>query len=237
MAPVYRRALVKVSGEALMGAGQFGFDPATLERIAGDIAEARALGVEIAVVVGGGNLLRGATVAGKGVPRATGDAMGMLATVMNALALAEAIEKAGCDARVISGVAMPSVCATFERRAVMRNLEKGRVIVLGGGTGNPFFTTDTTAALRAAELDCDVILKATNVDGIYTADPKKDASATRYDRITHDEALDKRLAVMDTAAFALARESRMPIIVFSIQEKGGMAAVLRGEPRGTLVTV
>jgi uridylate kinase len=220
--PVYRRVVVKVSGEALMGPDRFGIHQPTLERIAADLLAARALGVAIAVVVGGGNIFRGVHVSAKGTPRATGDLMGMLATVMNALALE-------------SAMSMPQICETYERRRALRHMEQGRMVVLAGGTGNPFFTTDTTAVLRAAELGAEAVLKATNVDGVYSADPKQNSGAKRYDRLTHQEALERNLKVMDTTAFALARENRMPIIVFSIREKGAIAAVLRGEGRFTVV--
>jgi uridylate kinase len=233
--PIYRRVLVKVSGEALMGPDNFGIHQPTLERIAADLVATRALGVQIGVVVGGGNIFRGVKVSAQGIPRVTGDMMGILATVMNALALETAIEQAGAPARTLSALAMPEVCATYERRAALRHLTHERVLLLGGGTGNPYFTTDTTAVLRAAEVGAEAVLKATDVDGIYSADPKKDKEARRYDRLTHREAIERDLKVMDQTAFALARENRIPIIVFSIREKGAIEAVLRGEGRGTLV--
>ena len=232
---VYRRVVVKVSGEALMGPDSFGIHQPTLERIAADLMASQRLGVAIAVVVGGGNIFRGVNVSAKGVARATGDMMGMLATVMNALALESAIEKAGMAARTMSALTMPEVCETYERRRALRHLEQGRVVLLAGGTGNPFFTTDTTAVLRAAEIGAEAVLKATDVDGVYSADPKKDQNAKRYDRLSHQEAIERDLKVMDTTAFALARENRMPIIVFSIREKGAIAAVLRGKGRATVV--
>jgi uridylate kinase len=232
---VYRRVVVKVSGEALMGPDSFGIHQPTLERIAADLTASQQLGVAIAVVVGGGNIFRGVNVSEKGVARATGDMMGMLATVMNALALESAIEKAGLAARTMSALTMPEVCEAYERGRALRHLEQGRVVLLAGGTGNPFFTTDTTAVLRAAEIGAEAVLKATNVDGVYSADPKKDKSAARYDRLSHQEAIERNLKVMDTTAFALARENRMPIIVFSIREKGAIAAVLRGKGRATVV--
>ena len=231
----YRRVVVKVSGEALMGPDEFGIHQPTLERIAADLLASRTLGVAIAVVVGGGNIFRGVHVSEKGTPRVTGDMMGMLATVMNALALESELEKAGLAARTMSALDMPQVCETYERRRALRHMEEGRVVLLAWGTGNPFFTTDTTAVLRAAELGAEAVLKATNVDGVYSADPKQDRDAKRYDRLTHQEAIERNLKVMDTAAFALARENRMPIIVFSIREKGAIAAVLRGEGRSTVV--
>jgi uridylate kinase len=232
---VYRRVVVKVSGEALMGPDSFGIHQPTLERIAADLTASQRLGVAIAVVVGGGNIFRGVNVSEKGVARATGDMMGMLATVMNALALESAIEKAGLAARTMSALTMPEVCEAYERGRALRHLEQGRLVLLAGGTGNPFFTTDTTAVLRAAEIGAEAVLKATNVDGVYSADPKKDKSAARYDRLSHQEAIERNLKVMDTTAFALARENRMPIIVFSIREKGAIAAVLRGKGRATVV--
>lgn len=233
--PVYRRVVVKVSGEALMGPGSFGIHQGTLERIAIDLVTAQRLGTAIAVVVGGGNIFRGVKGSAVGIPRVTADMMGILATVMNALALESAIEKAGTPARAMSALAMPEICETYERRRALRHLEKGRMIVLAAGTGNPFFTTDTTAVLRAAELGADAVLKATDVDGIYSADPKRDKGAERYDRLTHQEAIERDLKVMDTTAFALARENRMPIIVFSIREKGTIAAAVRGDGRATIV--
>jgi len=233
--PVYRRVIVKLSGEALTGSKEFGIDQSTVERVAADLVAAAKLGVELGVVVGGGNIFRGVEVSERGVPRPVGDTMGMLATVMNCLVLEAAVERAGCEARTLSALAMPSVCETFNRKRALKNLGKGRVVLLAAGTGNPFFTTDTTAVLRAAELDCQAVLKATNVDGVYTADPKKDPKATRYEKISHQEAIEKDLRVMDGAAFALARENRMPIIVFSIAEHGGIAAVLRGKGRATVV--
>jgi uridylate kinase len=191
--------------------------------------------VAIAVVVGGGNIFRGVNVSEKGIARATGDMMGMLATVMNALALEGAIEKGGLAARTMSALTMPEVCEPYERRRALHHLERGRMVLLAGGTGNPFFTTDTTAVLRAAEIGAEAVLKATDVDGVYSADPKKDQNAKRYDRLSHQEAIERNLKVMDTTAFALARENRMPIIVFSIREKEAIAAVLRGKGRATVV--
>ena len=234
--PVYRRAIVKISGEVLGGeSGGFGIDPPTLERIAADLVAARALGVTLGVVVGGGNFMRGASASQKGLPRVTGDVMGMLATVMNALALEAAIEALQVPARTMSALAMPEICETYERRRAARHLAEGRVLLLAAGTGNPFFTTDTTAVLRAAELGAEAVLKATDVDGVYSADPKKDPQAKRYDRLTHAQALEQDLKVMDATAFALARENRMPIIVFSIRGKGAIRAALRGEGRSTVV--
>jgi uridylate kinase len=234
-APIYRRVLVKVSGEALMGGEAFGIHQETLERIAADLVATQKLGVEIGVVVGGGNIFRGVKVSEQGIPRVTADMMGILATIMNALALETAIEKAGAPVRTMSAVSMPEVCETYERRRALRHLGAGRMTLLAGGTGNPFFTTDTTAVLRAAEIGAQAVLKATDVDGVYSADPKRDKDAKRYDRLTHQEAIERNLKVMDTTAFALARENRMPIIVFSIRQKGAIEAVLRGQARATVV--
>jgi len=233
--PAYRRVVLKLSGEPLSGSEPYGIDHATVDRYAADVVAARALGVTLGVVVGGGNVLRGVNVSKQGVSRSTGDAMGMLATVMNALVLEAAIERAGAPARAMSALAMPQVCETYERQRALRHLEQNRVVIFAGGTGNPFFTTDTTAVLRAAEMEAGAVLKATNVDGVYSADPKKDPKATRYERLSHKEALDRDLKVMDATAFALARENRMPIIVFSIREKGAIEAVLRGKGRATIV--
>jgi len=229
--PVYRRVVAKISGEALMGSDGFGVNQTTLERIAVDLVAAHEFGTSLGVVIGGGNIVRGVTVSGKSIPRVTGDVMGMLATVMNALALEGAIEKAGVAARTMSALTMPEVCETYERRRALRHLKEGRVVLFAAGTGNPFFTTDTTAVLRAAEIGAEAVLKATDVDGVYSADPKQHKTATRYERLTHQEAIERDLKVMDTTAFALARENRMPIIVFSIHEAGAIAAVLRGEGR------
>jgi uridylate kinase len=234
--PRWKRVIVKLSGEALMGPLTHGLHEDTVKRIAADLAATAATGVEIGVVVGGGNFFRGIQGADKGIERARADSIGMLATVMNALALEQAIEGEGRSARALSAVPMPSVCQPSSRQAALNHLGKQRVIVLAGGTGNPFFTTDTGAALRAAELSADAVMKATQVDGVYTADPKKDPTATRYETLTHDEAISKNLAVMDTAAFALARENRIPIIVFSIGEAGAILGALEGRNRATIVT-
>jgi uridylate kinase len=233
--PIYKRVIVKLSGEALNGDKPFGIDQATVERIAADLAATAKLGVELGVVVGGGNIFRGVEVSSRGVPRPVGDTMGMLATVMNCLVLEAAIERQGREARTLSALAMTAVCETYNRKRAMKNLAKGRVVLLAAGTGNPFFTTDTTAVLRAAELECQAVLKATNVDGVYTADPRKDPKATRYERLGHQEAIERDLRVMDGAAFALARENRTPIIVFSIAEKNAIETVLRGKGRVTIV--
>ena len=235
MSSSWKRVVVKLSGEALMGRLTHGLETETVKRIAADLADAAALGVEIAVVVGGGNFFRGIEGAEKGIERARADSIGMLATVMNALALEQAIEHENQPARALSAVPMPSLCQSYSRQAALHHLAKRRIVVLAGGTGNPFFTTDTGAALRGAELSCDAIMKATQVDGVYTADPKKNPSAKRYDRLSHDEAIAKNLAIMDTAAFALARENRIPIIVFSIQKPGAIRAALEGKSLATLV--
>src|SRR6202142_1345583 len=208
--PLYRRVIVKLSGEALTGAKGFGIDQATVEQIATDLVATAKMGVELGVVVGGGNIFRGVDVSERGVPRPVGDTMGMLATVMNCLLLEAAIEGAGREARTLSALAMTAVCETYNRKRALKNLGKGRVVLLAAGTGNPFFTTDTTAVLRAAELGCQAVLKATKVDGVYSADPKKDPSATRFDRLTHEEAFARDLKVLDATAFALARDNRMP---------------------------
>jgi uridylate kinase len=233
--PLYSRVLVKVSGEALMGPSAYGLHQETVDRVAGDLAAAHALGVELAVVVGGGNIFRGVQVSKQGVDRATGDYMGMLATVMNALALAAALMRQGVQARVLSALDMPAVCETYTRPRALAHLDRGRIVIFAAGTGNPFFTTDTAAALRAVEMGCGALLKATQVDGIYSSDPKKDPTATRYDRVTHDEVIQQDLKVMDTAAFALARENALPVIVFSIHEPGSISAVICGEGRATTV--
>jgi uridylate kinase len=233
--PTYRRVVLKLSGEALSGEEPFGVHQPTIDRYAADLVAARALGVTLAVVVGGGNILRGVHFSKQGVSRPTGDAMGMLATVMNALVLEAALERAGAPARTMSALTMPQVCETYERQRALRHLDEGRIVIFAGGTGNPFFTTDTTAVLRAAEIDAHAVLKATNVDGVYSADPKLDKQATRFDRLTHEEAIKRNLKVMDATAFALARENRIPIIVFSIAAHGAIAAVLRGQGRSTIV--
>src|SRR4051794_15101647 len=233
--PIYRRVIVKLSGEALSGPEGFGIHQPIVDRIATDLVACAALGVDLGVVVGGGNIFRGIEVSSRGVSRPTGDAMGMLATVMNCLALEAAIERQGAPARTLSAIPMPAVCESYTRARALKHLSKKRIVLLAAGTGNPFFTTDTTAVLRAAELGSQAVLKATNVDGVYSADPKKDPKATRYDRLTHQEAIEKDLRVMDGAAFALARENRMPIIVFSIDEKGAVESVLRGKGHATVV--
>jgi uridylate kinase len=233
--PIYRRVLLKASGEALMGAQHFGIDVSVVDQIADDIAEARDLGVEVGVVIGGGNIFRGVAVASKGGDRVTGDHMGMLGTVINSLALRTSLVKLGVDAVVLSAIAMPELCESFSQRQATHYMNEGKVVIFAGGTGNPFFTTDSAAALRAAEIGADALFKGTQVDGVYSADPKKDANAVRYDRITHDEVLTRGLAIMDATAIALARENNIPIIVYSIHEKGGFGAILKGGGRCTVV--
>jgi uridylate kinase len=234
-APKYRRILLKVSGEALMGKGQFGVDIDVIDRIARDVAEAHKAGSEICMVVGGGNIFRGLAGSAQGIDRSTADYMGMLATVMNALALQAGLERVGLACRVQSAIAMNNVCEPYIRRRAIRHMEKGRVVVFAAGTGNPFFTTDTAAALRAAEMACDAMLKATQVDGVYSADPKKDPNAKRYDSLSYHEVLAQNLQVMDAAAISLSRENRIPILVFSLAEPGELARVLRGEGRATII--
>jgi len=233
--PVYRRVVVKLSGEYLAGQQGFGIDQTTLDRIADDLIAAHLLGTEIAVVVGGGNMVRGVEVSSRGVSRPVGDTMGMLATMMNCLALEAAIERKGAAARTLSAFVMPEISELFTRNAAYKYLSEGRIVLLGGGTGNPFFTTDTTAVLRAAEIGAEAVLKATNVDGVYSADPKKDPGATRFERLTHTQAIEGGYKVMDATAFALARETSLPIIVFSIAASGSIGAILRGVGRGTTV--
>ena len=233
--PVYRRVVIKLSGEYLAGQQGFGIDQPTVDRVADDLIAARHLGAEVAVVIGGGNIVRGVEVSSRGVSRPTGDTMGMLATVMNCLALEAAIERKGTPARTLSAFVMPEISELFTRSAAHKYLAEGRIVLLGGGTGNPFFTTDTTAVLRAAEIGAQAVLKATNVDGVYSADPKKDPSATRFDRLTHSQAIEGGYKVMDATAFALARETSLPIIVFSIAEPGSIGAILRGAGHGTVV--
>lgn len=234
--PIYRRVLLKASGEALMGQQGFGIDVSVVDQIAADIADARSLGVEVGVVIGGGNIFRGLAVASKGGDRVTGDHMGMLATVINSLALRTSLVKQGVDAVVLSAIAMPELCESFSQRQATAYMNAGKVVIFAGGTGNPFFTTDSAAALRAAEIGADALFKGTQVDGVYSADPKKNPDAERYDRLTHAQVLKDGLAIMDTAAIALARENNIPIIVFSIHEKGGFGAILRGEGRRTVVS-
>jgi uridylate kinase len=233
--PKFGRVLLKVSGEALMGAQSFGLDVATVDRIASDVKEAVTAGTQVCLVIGGGNIFRGIAGAANGIDRATADYMGMLATVMNALAMQAALERDGVPTRVQSAIPMTSVCEPYIRRRAIRHMEKGRVVIFAAGTGNPFFTTDTAAALRAAEMSCNAMLKGTQVDGVYTADPKKDPNAKRFETLTYHEVLSRDLEVMDASAVSLSRENKIPIIVFSIHTRGQLAAVLRGEGRCTII--
>jgi uridylate kinase len=233
--PKYRRVLLKVSGEALMGGDQYGINTGVIDRIARDVKQACDAGSEICMVVGGGNIFRGLAGAAKGIERSTADYMGMLATVMNALALQAGLERTGLSCRVQSAIAMNNVCEPYVRRRAMRHLEKGRVVIFAAGTGNPFFTTDTAAALRAAEMGCDAMLKATQVDGVYSADPKKFPDAIRYEFLSYHEVLAQNLQVMDAAAISLSRENRIPILVFSLAEAGALTEVLAGRGRATII--
>ena len=231
----YRRVLLKVSGEALMGDQAYGVDIETTSRIASEIAGVAALGIEVCLVIGGGNIFRGLSGAAKGMERASADYMGMLATVMNALAMQNALENIGVHTRVLSAIPMQSVCEPYIRRRAVRHMEKGRTVIFAAGTGNPFFTTDTAAALRAAEMGCDALLKGTQVDGVYSADPRANPDAERYDRLTYQDVLARDLRVMDAAAVALMRENAIPIVVFSIHEQGGFARVLAGDGVCTVI--
>ncbi|MGA2552418.1 MAG: UMP kinase [Burkholderiaceae bacterium] len=237
MSLAYKRVLLKLSGEALMGDDPFGINRATIESMVQDIAEVVHAGVELAIVIGGGNIFRGVAPGAAGMDRATADYMGMLATIMNALALQDAMKQAGLVARVQSALRMDQVVEPYIRPKAMRHLEEGRVVIFAAGTGNPFFTTDTAAALRGAEIGAEIVLKATKVDGVYTADPKKDPNAQRYTTISFDEAIGKRLQVMDATAFALCRDQRLPINVFSITKPGALMRVIQGADEGTLVHV
>jgi uridylate kinase len=234
--PRYRRVLLKMSGEALVGDGEYGHDPRTLAQLAREVASVAALGVEVCLVIGGGNIMRGTGAMAAGIERATADYMGMLGTVINALAVQSVIEKSGLPTRVMSAIPMAAVCEPYIRRRALRHLEKGRVVIFAAGTGNPFFTTDTAAALRAAEMGCDALLKGTKVDGVYSADPMQDRSAVRYDRLNYLQVLSDDLKVMDASAISLARESSIPIIVFSVHREGAFARVLRGEGPHTIIT-
>ena len=232
----YKRVLLKLSGEALMGSRQYGIDPLRLSEYANDIKEALAEGIQIAIVIGGGNIFRGVAAASNGMDRVQGDHMGMLATVINGLALQSALENEGVPTRLQSAIKINEVAEPFIRRKAMRHLEKGRVVIFGGGTGNPYFTTDSAAVLRAIEIEADVILKGTRVDGIYTADPEKDASASKYSSISFDDVIKKGLKVMDTTAFTLSQENELPIIVFDMNKKGNLIKILSGEQIGTTVS-
>jgi len=234
-APVYKRILLKISGEALMGPGQFGLHPPTVERIASEVQGLHDLGVEICMVIGGGNIFRGLHGSAQGMERTTADYMGMLATVMNALAMQGALEALGVHTRVLSAIPMAQICEPYIRRRAVRHLEKGRVVIFAAGTGNPYFTTDTAATLRASEMACEAIFKGTQVDGIYDSDPKKNPDAKRFDRVTYDVVLQKHLKVMDAAAIALARDNRLPIVVFALDAPGGLAGVIQGGGKFTIV--
>ncbi|MEG1969637.1 MAG: UMP kinase [Burkholderiaceae bacterium] len=236
-APAFKRVLLKLSGESLMGDDAFGINRATLQSMVADIAEVTSLGVELAIVIGGGNIFRGVALGAAGMDRATGDYMGMMATVMNSMALQDALRRGGVEARVQSALNIEQVVEPYIRPKAMRYLEEGRVVIFAAGTGNPFFTTDTAAALRGAEMGVQMVLKATKVDGVYTADPKKDPSATRYASITFDEALARNLQIMDATAFALCRDQKLPIKVFNITKPGAFKRVVMGEDEGTLVHV
>jgi uridylate kinase len=232
----YKRVLLKMSGEVLMGDREYGIDPDTLERIALDVKEAVEMGVQVCIVVGAGNIFRGVSGANSGIERVTADYMGMLGTVMNALALQSVLEKHKVSTRVQSAIPMDAVCEPFIRRRALRHMEKGRVVIFAAGSGNPYFTTDTPAALRATEMGCDALIKGTKVDGVYTADPIKDKSAKRYEKVTYMDVLSKDLKVMDATAISLARENNIPIVVFSIKDRGNFTKVLKGEGNYTLVT-
>ena len=232
----YRRVLLKLSGEALMGEQGHGLDPKVISRIAAEVKAVHALGVQICVVIGGGNIFRGLAGAAQGMERATADYMGMLATVINSLAMQSALERQGVVTRVLSAISMQAVCEPYIRRRAIRHMEKGRVVIFAAGTGNPFFTTDTAAALRASEMECDALLKATKVDGVYSSDPHKDPKAVRYDRLGYLDVLSRDLQVMDAAAISLARENDIPILVFSIHNDGGFADVVTGRGRFTIIT-
>lgn len=234
--PRYKRVLLKVSGEALMGQRDYGLDPEMVNRIANEVKAVIALGVQVCLVIGGGNIFRGVKGAAGGMERASADYIGMLATVMNALSMQSALERMGVITRVQSAIPMSSVCEPYIRRRAVRHMEKGRVVIFAAGTGNPFFTTDTAAALRASEMGCDGLLKGTQVDGVYTADPKKDPAATRYERLTYMDVLTQDLQVMDASAIALARENHIPILVFSIHTPGAFAEVMQGRGKYTIIT-
>ena len=235
-APPLKRILVKLSGEALLGSAEYGIDPLMLRRVATELGEVVAMGVQVAVVIGGGNIFRGAGLARAGMDRVTADQMGMLATVMNSLAMQDAIESLGVPARVMSAIRINEVCEDFIRRRAVRHLEKGRIVIFAAGTGNPFFTTDSAASLRAIEIGAELLLKATKVNGVYSADPVKDPAATRYERLSFDRVLDDRLNVMDATAIVLCRDNRLPLRVFNLNNKGDLPRVVRGEDVGTLVT-
>lgn len=234
-APRYQRVLIKVSGEALMGDKGYGQDLQTIQRIATDIKQVADMGVQVCVVVGGGNIFRGISGAAQGMERSSADYMGMLATILNALAIQNILDQTGIETRVMSAIEMDQICEPYIRRRAIRHLERGRVVIFAGGIGSPYFTTDTTAALRASEMNCDALLKGTQVDGVYNADPKKDKAATRFDTLTYHDVLSKDLKVMDAAAISLARENNIPILVFSIHDAGAFARVICGEGLSTVI--
>ena len=234
--PAYKRVLLKLSGEALMGDGDYGIDPGIINGLAREIIAAQQAGAEVGVVIGGGNIFRGAGLAAGGMDRVTGDHMGMLATVINALAMQDALEKHGVNARVMSAIKINQICEDYIRRRAVRHLEKGRIAIFAAGTGNPFFTTDSAAALRATEINAELLLKATKVDGIYDSDPKKNPAAKRFQRLTYDDVLQRNLQVMDTAAFALCRENDIPLRIYDMSNAGALMRILQGEDIGTLVT-
>jgi uridylate kinase len=233
--PRYKRVLIKVSGEALMGEKAFGQDLDTLQRISDDIKAVTALGVQVCIVVGGGNIFRGMSGAAQGMDRSSADYMGMLATVMNALALQNVMERSGLETRVLSAMTIQEVCEPYIRRRAMRHMERGRVVIFAAGTGNPFFTTDTAAALRASEMNCDALMKGTQVDGVYDKDPQKHADAVRFDSLSYHEVLTRDLKVMDASAIALSRENQIPILVFSLKEEGAFVNVVTGQGRFTII--
>ena len=234
--PHFKRILLKVSGEVLMGEQAYGIDLSTVQRVAAEIESVAKLGTQLCIVIGAGNIFRGVAGAAKGMDRVNADYMGMLGTVMNALAMQDALKARGLDARVMSAIPMPTVCESFSRAEALRHLEQGRILLFAGGTGSPFFTTDTTAALRAAEMGCDGLLKGTSVDGIYSADPKKDPKAERFERVHYSQVLARDLKVMDASAVALARDNHIPVIVFSIRKEGAVLEVAQGKGRFTIVT-
>lgn len=235
MKPVYKRILLKLSGEGLMGDKDFGMSPEVLHTLASQIKNIRSAGVDVCIVVGGGNIFRGAKEAAKGMNRTVADQVGMLATLMNALCLQNALENQGVDTRVLSGLSVPQVCENYMYRRALRHLEKGRVVIFAGGTGNPYFTTDTGAVLRASEMQCDAVLKATQVDGVYSADPKKDASARRFPRVTYDEVIQGQLRVMDLTAVSLAKENNIPILVFSQHAENALENIVQGKGLFTII--
>lgn len=234
--PPYQRILLKLSGEALLGDEDYGIDPVIIGRIANEILDVRKTGVQIAIVIGGGNIFRGAGLAQSGIDRVTGDHMGMLATLMNSLALQDSLERVGADARVMSAISVHDVSEDYIRRRATRHLEKGRVVIIAGGTGNPFFTTDTAAALRAIEVGADIVLKATKVDGVYSADPKVDKNAQMYESLSYDDVIEGKLRVMDTNAIVLCRDQKMPIRVFNVFGAGNLMKIVSGEKVGTIIT-